>query len=250
VTGRTRTRALGLVAVMAAAVLAIATAIAPAADSTRTKAFHSHNKAVTPQATGDPNDPTTYEDFPFTIKKGQRYGTINAHVEWTNPADDWDLYVYRKKGTKLQTIGSSAGAPPATEENAVADSQGIPWKAGKYVVRVVNYTAVLPSFKGTIRFGPFVPYSKNPIAKLNAPGHVAHGKRVTLDASKSHDPDGHIVDYAFDLDGNGFMETDNGKHAVLRRKLRSGTHYVGLRVIDDKGLRGYAKRKVVVAKKH
>jgi hypothetical protein len=243
VTHGTRAAALGL-----AAALTVAAATATAAD--RTKSFHSHGKAVTPQATGDPTDPTTYEDFPFTIKKGQRYGTINAHLQWTNPADDWDLYVYRKKGTTLQTIGSSAGGAPSTEENAVADSQGIPWKAGKYVVRVVNYAAVVPDFEGTVRFGPFVPYQRKPVAKLHAPKHGRQGKPVTLDASKSHDPDGHIVNYAFDLDGNGAMEHDNGRHARLRKKLRPGTHYIGLQVTDDDGLHAYALRKVVISKNH
>ena len=46
------------------------------------------------------------------------------------------------------------------------------------------------------------------------------------------------------------MEHDNGKHARLRRKLRPGTHYIGLQVTDDDGLRAYALRKVVISKKH
>jgi PKD domain len=241
---RARTTALaGLVALAAAA------PAGAASKTTHDFTFTSHGKAITPVATGDPNDPTTYEDFPFTIGNDDEDGTINAHVEWTSPADDWDLYVYRKSGNKLQTIGQSASAPPGNEENAVADSQGIPMKPGAYVVRVVNYTAVLPDFSGTVKFGAFLPYNQIPIARLSVPKHVKKGKAVRLDASASHDPDGTIKSYAFDLDGNGSMETKNGNKPVLRRVLSPGVHHVAVRVIDDKGLRAFANRTVRVGKK-
>jgi hypothetical protein len=212
-------------------------------------AFHSKGTAINPQATGSENDPTTYEDFPFTIKPGEQNGTINVHIGWASPADDWDLYVYRKSGTHLQTIGQSASAPPGNEENAVADSQGIPWKAGQYVVRVVNYTAVVPNFDGTVKFGPFEPYNAIPIARLKARKHVKNGKPVTLDASASHDPDGTIKNYAFDLDGNGSMDVNNGRRARLTRVLKAGVHHVAVRVTDNEGLRAYANRTVVVGKR-
>jgi hypothetical protein len=232
---------------VAFALLAALTAAPAGAKTTKSFAFQSKGTAINPQATGDPNDPTTYEDFPFTIKPGERNGTINAHIDWTSPADDWDLYVYRKgAGGKLQTIGQSASAPPGNAEDAVADSQGIPWRAGQYVVRVVNYTALVPSFNGTVRFGPFEEYNQIPIARLKAPKHVKKGKRVTLDASASRDPDGKIVNYAFDLDGNGSMEVDNGKQPILRRVLKEGVHHIAVRVTDGKGLRGYANKAVIV----
>lgn len=237
-----------LVAVLATAAALAAGASPAGAKTTKSFSFQSSGKAINPQATGSETDPTTYEDFPFTIKPGERNGTINVNIHWTSPADDWDLYVYRKKGTKLQTIGQSASAPPGTEENAVADSQGIPWKPGPYVVRVVNYTAVLPDFEGTVRFGPFVPYNRIPIARLKAKKHVKKGDPVTLDASASRDPDGTIVNYAFDLDGNGSMEVNNGKRARLTRVLKPGVHYVAVRVTDNKGLKAFANRAIVVGK--
>jgi hypothetical protein len=239
-------RAIGAAALLAGA-LAFAAPAAAAAKTSPPHDYHSNGTAVSPSATGDPNSPTSHEDFPFTIKPGERNGTINVHLSWTNPADDWDLFVYRKgKGGTLQTIGSSASGPPSTEENAVADSQGIPWRAGAYVIRVVNYAATIPQFDVTLRFGPYVPYQRNPVARLKAPKHAKEGKRVTLDASKSRDPDGRIVDYAFDLDGNGTMETDNGPRPVLRTVLSPGTHHVGLRVRDNDRLKAFALRTVVV----
>jgi hypothetical protein len=245
-------RARVVAAALAVAVpLALAGAASEAAAPHKSKdfAFHSKGTAINPQATGDPNDPTTFEDFPFTIKDGEQNGTINVHLQWANPADDWDLYVYRKSGTKLQTIGQSAGGAPSTEENAVADSQGIPWKAGQYVVRVVNYAAVVPNFDGTVKFGSFEPYNAIPIARLSAKKHVKKGKPVTLDASASHDPDGTIKNYAFDLDGNGSMDVNNGKRPRLTRVLGPGVHHVAVRVTDNEGLRAYANRTVVVGKR-
>jgi hypothetical protein len=238
-------------AISAAALLAGALAFgAPAAAGAKTSPphdYHSNGTAVSPSATGDPNSPTSHEDFPFTIKPGERNGTINVHLGWTNPADDWDLFVYRKgKGGTLQTIGSSATGAPSTEENAVADSQGIPWRAGAYVIRVVNYAATIPQFDVTLRFGPYVPYQRNPVARLKAPKHVKEGKRVTLDASKSRDPDGTIKSFAFDLDGNGSMEVKNGKSPRLRRVLKPGVHHLAVRVTDNDGLRAYANRTVIV----
>jgi hypothetical protein len=236
-------------AVVTAAVLPLALAGGAAAKTTKSFSFQSKGTAVTPVVTSSSNDPTTYEDFPFTIKPEEKNGTINVHIDWLNPADDWDLYVYRKgAGGKLQTVGQSAGAPPSNEENAVADSQGIPMKAGVYVVRVVNYTATVPNFEGTVRFGPFQPYNQIPIAKLSAPSHAKAGQKVTLDASKSHDPDGTIKNYAFDLDGNGSLEVNNGSNPILRRALSAGTHHVAVRVTDNKGLRAFANRTIVVSK--
>ena len=243
---RTRARQLPVVI---AALLPLALCAPAAAKTTKNFAFQSKGTAVTPVVTSSSSDPSTYEDFPFTIKPSEKNGTINVHIDWLNPADDWDLYVYRKgAGGALQTVGQSAGAPPSNEENAVADSQGIPMKAGVYVARVVNYTATVPNFEGTVRFGPFVPYNQIPIAKLSAPSTARKGQQVTLDASKSRDPDGTIKNYAFDLDGNGSMEVNNGSKAILRRALSPGTHHVAVRVTDNKGLRAFANRTIVVSK--
>jgi hypothetical protein len=235
--------------------LAGAAPVAGAADTphkSKDFAFQSHGTAINPSAAGDPEDPTSHEDFPFTIADDEENGSINVHLEWTNPADDWDLYVYRKSpGGQLQTIGQSAGGAPSTEENAVADSQGIPMRPGAYVVRVINYAAAVPDFNGTVRFGDFIPYNQIPIARLSAPKRVKKGKVVKLDASASHDPDGTIKNYAFDLDGNGSIDTDNGNKPVLKRVLKPGVHHIAVRVTDDKGLRAFANRTVRVGgKKH
>ena len=49
---------------------------------------------------------------------------------------------------------------------------------------------------------------------------VATGQPVTFDASGSTDPDGTIVKYEWDLDGNGTYETNTGSTADDHEDLR------------------------------
>ncbi|MEA2375419.1 MAG: hypothetical protein QOD53_1882 [Thermoleophilaceae bacterium] len=246
---------MAIAALVAAMALALGAAGAGAAPKTTPKfTFQSDGSAVQQGAVVGAGQPGTFQNFPFTIANDDADGDISVHLEWSNPADDWDLYLYRKgPGGELETIGSSAGGAPGTEENAVAQSQGIPITPGQYVIQVQNYAAVAPDFKGTAMFGVFTPPNEIPIAKLAAPSKVKSGKSVKLDASASHDPDGSIVNYAFDLDGDGSVEVNNGDNPVLSRKLSTGTHYVAVRVTDNKGLRSFDNATVVVqkaAKKH
>ena len=236
---------------IAAAALGAALAVAgPAyAGTTADFKFTSHGTAVTPSAAGDPNDPASHEDIPFTIGPGDTDGAVAVSINWTNPADDLDLYVYRKEAdNSLTQVGSSAGGPPDTQENAVVQSQGIPLNAGPYVIRVVNYASSSPNFTGFAKFTAFTPPNEIPTARLKAHSRVNAGKKVTLDASKSSDPDGKIVDYAFDLNGDGAMDVDNHGSPKLSRKLSAGLHYVTVRVTDDHGARAYANATISVAK--
>jgi hypothetical protein len=112
---------------------------------------------------------------------------------------------------------------------------------------VQNYAAAdATAFSGFAKFTKFIPYAEIPVARLAAPKSVKKGRKATLDASRSYDPDGRIRDFAFDLDGNGSMEVDNGTKAVLKRKLSPGVHHVAVRVIDNQGLRAFANRTITV----
>ena len=237
-------------AACAALVLALATAGGASAKTTPNFSFKAAGTAVAPSAVGDPNDPASHEDFPFTIAPSDEDGDISVHIDWTNPADDWDLYVYRKgPNGELLTVGSSAGGVPDTEENAVTQSQGIPITPGNYVIRVINYAAAdTTGFSGTAKFGVFTPPNQIPVALLSAPKTAKPGQTVKLDASASNDPDGKIVNYAFDLDGDGAMEVNNGNNPVLNRVLPTGVNHVAVRVFDDKGLRAFDNKTVTVKK--
>jgi PKD repeat protein len=59
---------------------------------------------------------------------------------------------------------------------------------------------------------------------------------VTLDASASSDKDGSIVNYRWDLDGNGTYETNTGASAKVVRKYKAAGHFVvRVKVTDNKG---------------
>jgi hypothetical protein len=232
-------------------VLATAAALVPAASAGTTKnlTYHSRGTAVTPGAVAGLGSPGTYEDFPFTIAKGDENGSVSIVLNWSNPTDDWDLYVYRKtaKGT-LDTVGNSAGGPPSTQEAAVIQASGGPVAPGNYIVRAQNYAATSPDFSGFVKFGKFVHPNRAPIAVLHAPRTAKAGRRVTLNASKSHDPDGHLVNFSWDLNDDGAMEVNGHRNGRLVRKFGAGVHYVTVRVTDSRGARAYANARIVVSR--
>jgi hypothetical protein len=72
---------------------------------------------------------------------------------------------------------------------------------------------------------------------------------AATDASGSKDSDGTIADYAWDLDGDGSMETDSGTSPTLRHAFGAGLHHLTVRVTDNQGERSYANATVKVAKR-
>ncbi|WP_266075618.1 PKD domain-containing protein [Haladaptatus caseinilyticus] len=64
-------------------------------------------------------------------------------------------------------------------------------------------------------------------------GSVERGETVTLDASASEDGDGEIVEYMWDLDGDGSFETDGESTEMTPSEC--GSYRVTLQVTDDKG---------------
>lgn len=190
-------------------------------------------------------------DFPVTIAPDDSDGHMSVEVHWTNPFDDFDLYVYKKNSTGgLDQVGSSAGGPPSTSEQTTIEQQGTsPIEPGDYIVRVVNYAATSGDFSGVVKFGPLVLPNAKPVARLKSVKAVTAGKPSVLDASGSRDSDGRVVNYAWDLDGDGSMETNGGSNAVLRHKFSAGVHHVTVRVTDNGGKRAYATRTVRVNRK-
>ncbi|MEN3283116.1 MAG: hypothetical protein V7607_4256 [Solirubrobacteraceae bacterium] len=77
--------------------------------------------------------------------------------------------------------------------------------------------------------------NRRPVARFTAsPTTARAGQTVTFNGSTSSDPDGSIVHYEWDLDGNGSYETDSGSNPVTSRSYPSdGPVDVKLRVYDD-----------------
>ena len=70
---------------------------------------------------------------------------------------------------------------------------------------------------------------------------------VTFDGSGSSDPDGRIVRYEWDLDGDGSFELSGQASSASRRYVEPGTVRVTLRVTDDRGNSSQASLELNVA---
>lgn len=86
-----------------------------------------------------------------------------------------------------------------------------------------------------------------PVAALSANGspdplEVFTSTPVTFDASASHDPSpqGRIVRYEWDLDGDGTYELSGPDARVTHAYSKSGTVFVGIRVTDNAIDKGFA----------
>ncbi len=79
--------------------------------------------------------------------------------------------------------------------------------------------------------------NRPPTASFTAvPNPAPIGTQVSFNGSASSDPDGTIVKYEWDLDGNGSYETDTGSSATTTKRYTDGGDVtVGLRVTDDSG---------------
>jgi YD repeat-containing protein len=79
--------------------------------------------------------------------------------------------------------------------------------------------------------------NRPPTASFTAvPNPAPIGTQVNFNASGSSDPDGSIVKYEWDLDGNGSYETDTGSTATTTKRYTNGGDVtIGLRVTDDSG---------------
>ena len=78
--------------------------------------------------------------------------------------------------------------------------------------------------------------SRAPIAVLTrTPDRPNIGESVHFDASESHDPDGDIAAYRWDLDGDGVDELETVEPFIEHAFAASGDHDVRLTVVDDNG---------------
>jgi photosystem II stability/assembly factor-like uncharacterized protein len=90
--------------------------------------------------------PGSYEDKPFTIGANDGDAKATIKITWGSSTDDWDLVVYKKNGSSLDEVGSSANGG-TTEETVVLSKP----RAGDYVIRVRNFTAS-GTYSGTATF--------------------------------------------------------------------------------------------------
>ncbi|MEP0814802.1 MAG: PKD domain-containing protein [bacterium] len=133
--------------------------------------------------------------------------------------------------------------PPISESESPVVVLGA---AGKYSCRlIVSNAAGEAEFPFTISVEN---YNSRPIAVLGLyPSFGPAPLSVMVDATGSNDPDGTIVRYQFDLDGDGLYETDNGNIGLLQHTYDTpGTNYVSLRVTDGEGATDATSKKLTV----
>ncbi len=228
--------------------------------------------AADPLASRPPN---SYETFPLVVPEGSAYGGIVATVRWEDPRLDFDIYLYRQRpdGTlRPGALASSAGfglpSETATFRPAIS---GETVRPGTYVLVVDNWctdnadpiaqpqgcgiqdAAGAPAvvadeddFVGTFESAPALATNPLPVVTLSGPDAGRTSDVLTFTATASDD--GSVANYAFDLDGDGRFEADNGQSPTIARRFETpGTYNVGVRVTDAQGGRSYANRRVTVS---
>ncbi len=81
---------------------------------------------------------------------------------------------------------------------------------------------------------------RKPYAWAGGPYVTTIGKELTLDASGSYDPDGRIVSYEWDFDGDGTYDQRTADPMVSHTFDRAFDGEIVLRVTDDSGTTGLA----------
>ena len=90
---------------------------------------------------GGPTTPTQEVDHPFKVTEDNADEMV-VTLEWPTQADDFDLEVYRKRSDgSLAEVGSSGNIPGQSEKVELADP-----RPGNYVLRVINFAAVSPTY--------------------------------------------------------------------------------------------------------
>ncbi len=78
---------------------------------------------------------------------------------------------------------------------------------------------------------PPPPTNEPPVAEAGGPYECYVGEEITLDGSESHDPDGYIVDYKWDIDNDGVWDLHGKRASVVFHN--TGSFIVKLNVTDN-----------------
>jgi YD repeat-containing protein len=186
-------------------------------------AVAAHNNAPEPSFTASPNPALTNSTVTFDASASKDpEGAVTKY--------EWDL-------DGNGTYETNTGATPT-----ITRSYSIP---GDHTIglRVTDDEGATATTTRTLTIE-----NQLPVATFTAsPNPVLSGVNTTLNASASSDPDGSIVKYEWDLDGNGTFETDTGATATkVTSYATPGERIVGLRVTDNSGATTTTTRTVTV----
>ncbi len=125
-------------------------------------------------------------------------------------------------GASVRLDGSTIGTTPIEISNVASGAHSIQISRAGYVT--VTHSAIVTAGLLTTVNISLTPISSNqpPIVAFTfAPAAPGVGESVSFNATSSYDPDGAIVSYAWDLDGNGVDDAFSPTMtACLRRRLK------------------------------
>jgi len=181
----------------------------PLGTDTKTKKITVSNAVPIASFIYGPNNPFQGHTIQFTDQSTDLDGSI---VNWTWNFGDGNIsyeknptHVYTKNGTYTVIL-------------TVMDNDG----ATKSTQRIITVNAV--------------GYNMPPVANfVYSPSNPAVGKKVTFDASSSHDDDGIIELYSWDWNSDGIYEEDSTKPTADHTWYQEGEYTVTLRVEDNNG---------------
>lgn len=113
---------------------------------------------------------------------------------------------------------------------------GSPTNPDRFVLPSINEPLVLSASRNS-----------PPVAEFSfSPTTVSVNLAITFDARASVDPDGKVVKYEWDFDGDGVFEISTEKPTVQHTFTKTGEYRVTLRVTDDKGAIATLTRTITV----
>ena len=190
---------------------------------------------------GNPSNPTPQKTPAKHIPHSFLRARISAYPQTTiAPGQSVDF-------TSLDSSGSVTKSNWDLDGNGHFDTTGSSVshrydKPGKYVVKL----KVTDRQKKTSTASATITVNNNraPVAVLHIPADVTVNQNVTGDAGASYDPDGRVVRYDWDMNGDGDFGQDGSRHSYTYTK--PGNYVAVVKVTDDDGNSSLARATVHV----
>jgi hypothetical protein len=129
-----------------------------------------------------------YETFEFAVEGPPTVdnGRLTVHIQWANPANDWDVYVLDESGA---IVAQSAAYGDADEDAVIVDPA-----PGRYTAVIVNYDQVsrrLDDWTGEVRFASPTQTEYGPTEtwtlRCETPAGAVEIRQVTVDRGQTID---------------------------------------------------------------
>ncbi|MBA2440111.1 MAG: peptidase M14 [Thermoleophilaceae bacterium] len=122
--------------------------------------FSGSPETTTPCADFDTEDPSCWNDHPFTVPDDSATDNAKAtvRIEWSSPLSDWDMKIFVDSDGDGSSEGETKTELVATSGQGTTDFEQATFvepdlqEGQSYVVRVINYAAFEP-YEGTLSYG-------------------------------------------------------------------------------------------------